>query len=172
MQQLPVTPVHVLGASAVAGLVVSHPRLESLAFLQAPAGIRPQPRQPCIPCAAFLQDFQGRQNALCKQTNLCLDEEKDRDFLNFISTLCSWSSLIPSHPLCFQSSCNSDSCASSLPTCESYQVNIQLKLRATVDYTWADLHHSNETQINSSWNDITDAVFLLCKRLAYKSVIW
>jgi len=86
MQQLPVTPVHLLGASVVAGVVVSHTGLDSPAFLQAPAGIQWQPR---IPHAAFLQDSQGRQNALCKQTNLCLDEEKDRDFLNFISTRCS-----------------------------------------------------------------------------------
>lgn len=166
------TPVHVLGASAVAAVVVLHLRLESLALLQAPAGIRPHAWQPRIPRTAFLQDSQGRQNAPCKQTNLCLDEEKDRDFLNFINIWCSWSSLILSHPLCFQSGCNSDSCASSLLTCESYQVNIHLRLRATVDYTWGDLHHSSETQINFSWNDIIDAVFLLCKCWAYKSGIW
>lgn len=122
---------------------------------------------PYCPC-----NSQGRQHALWKQINPCLDEEKDRGFLNFISTRCSWSSLIPSHPLCFQSSCNSDSCPSPLPTFENYQVNIQLKLRATVDYAWTGLHHSNKTKISFSWNDIIDAVFLLRKGQAYRSVIW
>lgn len=76
LQQLPVTPVHVLSASVTGGCVAQE---REPGFS---AGILSQSWQPHVPWAAFLV----QQSALCKQTNLCLNEEKDRDFLNFIST--------------------------------------------------------------------------------------
>lgn len=88
LQQLPVTPVHVLSTSVMVGWLCGTHTWKEWLFCRRQQGSSHSSGSPC-PLAAFLEILcVKKQNAVCKQTNLCLDEEKDRDFLIFISTRC------------------------------------------------------------------------------------